>query len=58
VLDPTRDPSGIMLVPGLTFIFTFMMVLTGGGSFFFILKIFDDLLIVLLGLLSTISPCI
>jgi len=43
MLDPTRDPQGIMLVPGLTFIFIFMMVLADGASFFFSLSFFDDL---------------
>jgi hypothetical protein len=33
MLEPTRDPSGIMLVPGLAINIIFMMVLDGGGAF-------------------------
>jgi len=33
MLDPTRDPSGIMLVPGLAIKFIFMIVLLGGVAF-------------------------
>jgi hypothetical protein len=53
MLDPTRDPSGIMLVPGLTFKFIFMMVLAGKEAFSSLYPFLMIFMILLLGLLFT-----
>jgi hypothetical protein len=53
MLDPTRDPSGIMLVPGLTFKFIFILVLGGVEVFSSPYPFLMIFMILLLWLLST-----